>query len=306
MKNRIIFIFGITQRCGTNYLSDLLEMHPDCVASPLPVPECYCLRHSDLLVRYAGSLSRFWSSVWQAPDWDDRLCYALGEGLIQLITQNYSNKAVVVKTPSVGNLDHFHKLFPHERAVLLIRDGRAVVESAARTFHASRELMTRLWAYNARRIQQIVHEDKGRHFLVIKYEDLVENLDKNMRTILEFFDLNVGNYDFQAATSAPIRGSSELAQKGGAFIGSPYPDGENSAQPGVSSIGPMRSIAVSTGWPALRRLSFGYELHKNERKYLDVFMHRLRDILWQVHPDPWPEEIATHPKHVVKAEGERA
>ena len=51
---------------------------------------------------------------------------------------------LVTKTPTVKNLGLFFQLFPTSKLLVLVRDGRSVVESAVRTFdrpygHAARE-----------------------------------------------------------------------------------------------------------------------------------------------------------------------
>ena len=53
-----IFILGISQRSGTNFLSDLLALHPDCDATL--IPEDFFVAHADLLIKFANSLDRIW------------------------------------------------------------------------------------------------------------------------------------------------------------------------------------------------------------------------------------------------------
>ena len=45
-----IFIFGIMQRSGTNYLWDMLRLHPD-VAIRMPIVEDHLLQRSHQLMR---------------------------------------------------------------------------------------------------------------------------------------------------------------------------------------------------------------------------------------------------------------
>ena len=58
---RPIFILGITERCGTSFLCDLLALHPDCLAVQERVPEDFFLAESRLITRYADNLFRIWA-----------------------------------------------------------------------------------------------------------------------------------------------------------------------------------------------------------------------------------------------------
>lgn len=127
-----IFIIGITQRCGTNFLYDLLRLHPDCGAPSL-IWEDYLAANSDLLDSYVNSVSKLWARS-LGDGLKDELYRHLGDGLISFLTEQIDTKRVLTKTPSIRNLGNFFKLFPHARLLILIRDGRAVVESSVKSF----------------------------------------------------------------------------------------------------------------------------------------------------------------------------
>ena len=92
----------------------------------------------------------------------------------------------------------------------LIRDGRSVVESAARTFdrpygHAARE-----WAGSAEIIQDYCKNYPEQPFLLVRYEDLYSNVEKELRRIFEYLQLDPDAYDYAGAVNLPVRGSSTL------------------------------------------------------------------------------------------------
>ena len=60
-------ILGMMPRSGTNFLSDLLCLHPDC-AVPDPVLEDYLLHHEDILERYVDSVRWGWRPEQARPD----------------------------------------------------------------------------------------------------------------------------------------------------------------------------------------------------------------------------------------------
>ena len=61
-----IFILGISQRSGTNFLFNLLGLHPDCERVG-PIWENFLLNDAQLLVDYADAVYRRWSADWDVP-----------------------------------------------------------------------------------------------------------------------------------------------------------------------------------------------------------------------------------------------
>ena len=211
-----IFILGITGRCGTNYLHDLLRLHPDCTVR-LPIWEDSLLYFADPLTQYVNDVCAYWRGAWKiGPEEEARLWKSLGDGLQSYLRLDSDGKRVVTKTPTVGNLPLFFKLFPEAPLLIIYRDGRAVVESAMKSFETGFEKMTRIWAENARVIRRFVEDNRealGARFLLVRYEDLFQNVRREMSKILDFLGLDAGAYDLGAAENLPIKGSSTY--KGG-------------------------------------------------------------------------------------------
>jgi len=55
-----IFIIGIMERSGTNFLCDLLKLDPDCAHVHSPIAEDHLLKRADLLIKYADFLQGLW------------------------------------------------------------------------------------------------------------------------------------------------------------------------------------------------------------------------------------------------------
>ena len=235
-----VFILGITQRSGTNFLSKLLGLHPDCVNACV-IPEDFLTVRSDLLVKYSKSVYESWPNEWGISDImgpPDELCQAIGSGLIAFLKSQFTKKQpgepntvsdnhgttsvskpklLITKTPSVKNLRYFFKVFPAAYLLILIRDGRAVVESKVNTFtHWSHEMATREWAEAANTIIQFTEDpDNYSHkHLTVRYEDLHQNTKGEMQKILSFLGLDVDKYNFDAALDLPVLGSSESSNQG--------------------------------------------------------------------------------------------
>lgn len=215
MSGGPIFVLGITGRSGTNFLRDLLALHPDCVKAREPFWEDFFLDESDALVGYARRLARRWRS-WTDEDPAPELLARLGSALVDFVTP-YGGARVVTKTPSTRNLDRFFDLFPDATLLVIVRDPRSVVASAVRSFEADYEGWARQWARGAARI--VAFDDAQRaaraaRYRIVRYEDLVVDLDAELRAIFAVAGLDAARYDFGAAAALPARGSSQLAEGG--------------------------------------------------------------------------------------------
>ncbi len=82
-----ILILGIPPRCGTNILSDLLCLHPDC-GPPAPIWEDFLVAHIDVLERYIDTVTGRWDPGWGvAADARQRLASALGSGVVSFLSE---------------------------------------------------------------------------------------------------------------------------------------------------------------------------------------------------------------------------
>ena len=209
-----IFIHGILPRSGTNILWDLLLLHPDCAPAVEPVREDLFLDHSDHLVAFARSVRAAWDPGWGEFDelLPSRLSAALGEGLVSFLWADRGRR-LVTKSPSVRHLERFFAFFPTARLLILVRDGRSVTRSAMETFDWEFERAARAWAEGADEIRRFrerygnAHPDRWR---LVRYEALVDDLDRELPALLRFLNLDLGSYDMDAARTVPVRGSSSF------------------------------------------------------------------------------------------------
>lgn len=211
-KTTTLFIFGITPRSGTNYLFDLLRLHPD-VEIRIPILEDHILSKIDPLIRFAANVTGFWREVYKLDEREARrFIELLGDGIDTFLTNGSSARYVMVKTPWPVNVDLVPSIFPRSPVVLIVRDGRSVCESTRLSWDTSIEETTQRWAYNGRLIYDFLDRyGKDRvPYLLVRYEDLVANTEEEMRRLLEALDLDATCYDFAAASSLPVRGSSVL------------------------------------------------------------------------------------------------
>jgi hypothetical protein len=217
-----IFIQGITQRSGTNFLFNLLCLHPDCDHGG-PIWENYLLSRADLLARYVERLYQDWNPEWQVEASlgpPDALLGQLGDALIAFLNrQRRQPRAarLVTKSPSVRNLGCFFRLFPRAPLLIVVRDGRAVVESGMRSFGWSFEAGAQEWAGAARTIIGLCGHGSAaeQRCLIVRYEDLFTDAERQLRRIFDHIGFDPDAYDYDAARRLPVYGSSEQAGPGG-------------------------------------------------------------------------------------------
>jgi Sulfotransferase family len=206
-----IFILGVMPRSGTNYMHDLLCLHPDCAAAREPIHEDLFLQHADLLLAYLSAVRRAWDPGWGT--FDDALPgdlqAALGDGLISFLWVD-RDRRLVTKSPSVRNLGTFFALFPRARLLILIRDGRSAVQSSMATFGWDFDTAAHLWAEGAEEIRRFdrAHRHRKLAYRIVRYEDLLDDVETALKDILAFLDLDPDRFDFASAVRLPVRGSS--------------------------------------------------------------------------------------------------
>jgi hypothetical protein len=219
-----IFIIGIEHRSGTNFLNDLLALHDDC-CRPTTIGEDFLLHHAECLRRYAAGLHASWNPEWRASAPEADIGAALGRGLLSVLENQADRPAqrLLTKTPRADRLGLYPWLFPDHPLLIIIRDGRSLVESAVRSFGWTYPNAIERWSRGARRILEFDRDQRGGdcRYLVVRYEDLVTDLETELRRILSFLRLSPARYDFAAAAALPVRGSSTLKAEGKALHWTP-------------------------------------------------------------------------------------
>lgn len=124
-----LFIIGVLNRSGTNYLGDLLRILPEFEMPTLK--EDYVLEHAACLGEYVAKSAHRWRSIDNA---EGTMLRCLGDGILSFLRLGCCrhDSRILVKTPRPYGLDKFPELFPSAKALLLIRDGRDIVESAGK------------------------------------------------------------------------------------------------------------------------------------------------------------------------------
>jgi len=282
---------GIHQRSGTNYVYNLLKQHPSC-AGPGPIWEDHFVQYSKPLRRYVETLYKAWNPKWKVTDKigpQETLLRHFGDAIqsflqLQLAEQTECD-VLLTKTPSVAGLGSFFDLFPDAPLILIVRDGRALVESGVRSFGWKYENAMQSWSRGARAILDLrrAHESSSKKLLIVKYEDVFLNLEDELRRIFSFLELDPEQFDFGAAKSMGVIGSSEVKEQAG--------DVHWRATEKTAEFNPLtrfsnwdRKRHERFSWIAGRYLTeFGYPLDEGDGgKVLSTLRNRLLDVRWAV------------------------
>ena len=208
------FIVG-TGRCGTTIIGQVLNSHSKiCVPHELQIVVCigngerlYDKSLSNKLVTYTADdfirliddccpyyFERYFDYVTHFRE----LQYpqtSIGQTLRDLfdhICFDYGKEIFFEQTPWYGQrLGILKELFPEMKVMHLIRDGRDVAISFARTPWWSRDIRKNLqqWQQEVTVIHEYGRENPA-GFLEIRYEDLVLNPEKELKKIMTLFDLS--------------------------------------------------------------------------------------------------------------------
>lgn len=258
MRSGDVFVHGVLPRSGTNYLSRALRCHPDLSASPRKVWEFPHLRNSDPLIVYARSMAR--APKLPGLEADDVLGL-VGEAWLEWASAGLpAGRRLVLKEPSVRNLDRFHRFFPGSYLIVLMRDGRDIACSALRTSFATPpagpsldprtwrrafggpvEELARRWRDASREVRAFLDAPGGRERArLVRFEDLVREPEAQLRGILDFLQLRPEDFAWSAFEALGVRGSSFVGESAAGLDW----NGEEAVPEGFDPVGRWRSWSM--------------------------------------------------------------
>lgn len=233
-----VFIMGVAPRSGTNHLEDVLCVHPDCGLG-IPLRENHLLGALPDLATIVKDLKATWlrHDRWGfLPEHSDDLARSLGSAIADFtisqvdsrrrievppaglpgIEDSYkvSPRYLISKYPHTTGLADFRLFFPDGKLILLMRDGRAVVESSIRSWGSSFDVAVDSWRRGARNMARFLDDHPDDPALFLRYEDLITSPEAELGRIFAYLDLEPATFDFERALDRPIRGSSTVRPEG--------------------------------------------------------------------------------------------
>ncbi len=241
-----VMIHGIMKRTGTVYVAELLRLHPELHAFPQEIWELPLLQLYRDVDKLQGEFLNTYEEN-QGKLEDGAFPALLGAGMMAYLhASTPAGKRVLMKEPSVQYLYAFPRMFPKEHLLVLVRDGRDVVESTVRTWPQIRFSFACLrWRRAAEMVMHCDREFAGREgYWLARFEDVVADPAGFVRAACGHFKLDADCFPFERIASLQVRGSSAMKDKGRVSWDPQQPKGE------FKPVGRWRS------WPAHRRWLF--------------------------------------------------
>ena len=212
-----IIIHGVMPRSGTVYIGELLRLHPDLYAYPNDIWETPFLELTGDMLHAQKHFFRAYKQNISKVGENDFLPLFGSSFIAYLHSFVPEGKRMLLKIPDVQYLNYFLSVFPHENLLLLMRDGRDVVNSTIKTWPQKNfPDVCKLWDYSARMILSFCdhYSDKREGKWVAKYEEGVRDPVAFVKDACKHFGLDQNKYPFKKIKEIPVRGSSSLKQNG--------------------------------------------------------------------------------------------
>lgn len=217
---RIVFLQGVMPRSGTNYLQSLLELHPDVVVNPYGIRELPFLNTLEDARTYEGRFLRLYRRNRESFRDLETFCYMVSGFLRRIEAEFPAGKTVVIKSPHTRMMRYFPYLFPAERCLIVLRDGRRAVQSTidtwplrflGRTFAD----VCREWSFGTEAALEAQSRMSADACRLVRFEDAVAAPDGTARDLMRFLELEEGRYPFERIGDLPILGSSRASRSNG-------------------------------------------------------------------------------------------
>ncbi|MGF1568063.1 MAG: sulfotransferase [Nodosilinea sp.] len=212
-----IMIHGVMQRSGTVFLGELLRLHPDLYAYPNEIWEIPFLKFTNHLLDFENDFLNAYPKNQGKVRAHDFLPLFGSAFIGYLYDYIPEGKRMLLKDPNVNYLAYFFALFPHENLLLLLRDGRDVVNSTIKTWPNSDFVeVCQRWNDSVTAILGFVDRegDRSEQFILAKYEEAVQEPAEFVRTVCLHFNLNPDKFPYEEIENIPLRGSSFKKQEG--------------------------------------------------------------------------------------------
>lgn len=246
----LLFIFGVMPRSGTNFLFEMLLRMPGVARARIGFDELPILAHPPVFDQASAMIRAYHppsADAFPPLSWLGFAASGLRNRLLDLAAEG---SLTLVKEPHPRNLALFPAVFPHDRAIIVLRDGRYVVDSFARSFARGRlsRSFTEIceeYRASADTVADFLESGPDR-VMALRYEDANTDRAAAIGRILEWLGRSLDPAALRAIEELPVYGSSvHSVGKGGAVDWTPV-----SAD---ASFDPSRR---ELGWSAARQRTF--------------------------------------------------
>ena len=268
-RHNAIILLSACPRSGSNYLENLLSLHPQCRKSK--VPEDFFLANSETLLNFCRSVAESWDDWWlERLGGSSRLAAHIGTALLRFADPGPEEERpagdfrLILRSPTTEGIATAVTLFPNARVLVLVRDGPATVESGRRSFGWPYEEAMLAWRQSVRRVLSFLASADAPRCQMIRFEDLTADPAREIARIIAFLGLDPALYPFNRVDEIPVLGSSSFGRS----------DGEGVHWRPVPKDSSFDPLARAQSWPAHRLARFAWLAGAEGRK-LGYLVHPL-------------------------------
>lgn len=216
----VTVVHGISPRSGTNYVADLLRVHPDLTFLPDAMPEIPFLSLASNSISFQEQFLQRYRGNERSMDRLDSLSHFAHGAMLKPHADAKSRNALF-KVPHAHHLNLFSALFPSYKLIICVRDGRDVVSSSVKTWKGGfgkRNFVdyAREWARAARKIKSAMEkfDAQGFPYKLVRYEDAFDTSLETTKELAEFIGLPSTKLTAEHFEDMSVRGSSEGGKSG--------------------------------------------------------------------------------------------
>lgn len=214
MKKQSIHIHGILRRSGTNFLNQLLLLHPEVKQPSIKIRENWFLEYISYLEDYITRLDSHWkNSKWKGDDYSlSHLKKAFGQTFINYMKNNddISSFHLLTKTPSFKNLNKFKSYFSDSKLLLVVRNPFDVAASTHKTWQTPIKKTLNQWQES---VLEAYRLEQNHQAFIVRYEDLIANPKLEIEKCLSYLEVDLATYSWGKIDELPIFGSSDQGGK---------------------------------------------------------------------------------------------
>ncbi len=214
-----IIIHGVMPRSGTVYTGEVLRLHPHLHAYPNEMWEVPFLELTGDIQRVQRHFLAAYKQNTDRMGSHDFLPLFGASLMAYLHSFVPAGKRLLLKVPDAQFLDRFFAVFPGESLLLLMRDGRDVVNSTIKSWPGRNFAeVCALWDKSARAMINFEkrHTGEAGRVMSVKYEDVVGDPEIFALRACDAFGLDRSAFPVEKIKDLPVRGSSKVvAQNAG-------------------------------------------------------------------------------------------
>ena len=208
-------LHGVMRRSGTNFIGQLLGLHPNICSYPGKVWEVPLLSTSPHLIDAQETFLNGYQRNREHFNQTDFLPLFGSAFIAYMHSYVPKEQQMLIKVPGVEQIWNFANLFPNERLIILQRDGRDLVASTMKSWPGYEFVdICKKWKKSQELVLKLKQHPESAAYSFIRYEDAVSTPETFVKQLLASLKVDDGSYPYDQINQLPVKGSSEIRVNG--------------------------------------------------------------------------------------------